>query len=127
MSRGLMLYDADCGFCTRIAERVTRWRFDVDGGPLQATDLAALGIDPQRALREMPFVAADGQVAYGHHAWACILATGPWPARMAGRVLASRLLERPAGRVYRWVSEHRGRMPGGTSACSVDGRTLGGD
>lgn len=117
-----MLHDADCGFCTRTAALVPRLGVDVDDASIQETDLAAYGIDAERALREMPFIAADGTVAYGHRAWAGILATGPLPCRIIGRLLVAPGLDRLAARVYRWVSTNRDRMPGGTPACSIDGR-----
>jgi predicted DCC family thiol-disulfide oxidoreductase YuxK len=116
------LYDADCGFCTRVARRLPSLRIKVDLAPIQTTDLAAYEVDASLALREMPFVTAGGEVRYGHRAWAAVLRTGPWPARALGRALGSRLLDGPARAVYRWVSENRQRMPGGTPACSLDGR-----
>ncbi len=115
-----MLYDADCGFCTRVAAQVPRLRVEVDPVPLQSIDLADRGVDEERALREMPFVASSGEVSYGHRAWAAILRSGPWPTRVVGRALGSRLLDRPAAATYRWVSENRHRLPGGTTACSLD-------
>lgn len=121
-----MLHDADCGFCTRVAALVPRLGVDVDDVALQDVDLPALGVDPDRALREMPFVAADGTVAYGHRAWAGILLTGRLVCRAAGRALIAPGLERLAGAVYGWVSDNRSRLPGGTPACAVDGRALDG-
>ncbi len=56
-ARGLLLYDAECGFCTRAAHWVRRQLpVDVDVLALQSVDLAALGVDPGRAEREIPFV-----------------------------------------------------------------------
>lgn len=122
-----MLHDADCGFCTRVAARVPLLGVDVDDAALQSVDLVSLGVDPARALREMPFVAADGTVAYGHRAWAGILATGPLPTRLLGRLLLARGTGRVAASAYRWVSENRGRLPGGTPACSPDARAEASD
>lgn len=119
MPRPLMLHDADCGFCTRLAARVPLLGVDVDDVALADADLAALGIDAERAQLEMPFVAADGTVAYGHRAWAGILATGPLPARALGRLLVAPGLEWCAARGYRWVSENRHRLPGGTASCAL--------
>ena len=119
-ARGVMLYDADCGFCTRTADWVRRrLRVDVDIRPLQSVDLTAYGVDAERAVREMPFVGADGVVAYGHDAWAGILRSGGPILRAGGGVLGSRALRPVARRVYSWVATHRHRMPGGTPACAV--------
>lgn len=122
MTRPLMLHDGDCGFCTRTAGMVVRLGIDIDDASIQETDLAAYGIDPERALREMPFVTADGSVAYGHRAWAGVLATGPLPCRLVARVIVAPGVDRVSARVYRWVSENRFRLPGGTPSCSVDSR-----
>ncbi len=122
MPRPLMLYDADCGFCTRAARLVPRLRVDVDIASIQETDLAAKGVDAERAVREMPFVDADGAVRYGHRAWAGVLLSGAAPWRWLGGLLDSRALSPVAERCYAWVAEHRSSLPGGTPACSLDER-----
>lgn len=114
-----MLFDADCGFCSRCAGVVPRLGCRVEGRALQSVPLGELGVDADRAVREMPVVMPDGRVAWGHHAWAEILRTGPLPLKAAGAVLGSRPLEWPASRVYAWVSQNRHRMPGGTAACAM--------
>jgi predicted DCC family thiol-disulfide oxidoreductase YuxK len=40
--------------------------------------------------------------------------------RWAGRLLGSRAMAPVAARVYRWVSEHRSALPGGTPSCALD-------
>lgn len=121
MDRGLLLYDADCGFCSRVAGWVPRLRLDVEVRSLQETGLAELGVDPDRARVEMPFV-DDGVVSYGHRAWAAALVRGSLPVRLLGRALGSRWLSRPGGATYRWVARHRHRLPGGTPQCALDER-----
>lgn len=120
MSAGTLLFDADCGFCGRAAALVRRGRFDVDVVALQRADLAALGVDAARARREMPFVAADGSVTYGHLGWAGVLSAGRPPLPTLGRALAAPLLARPAATLYGWVADHRHRLPGGTRACRLE-------
>lgn len=115
----LILYDADCGFCTRCAAWVERAPFAVRLTSLHETDLPALGIDPDRASQEMPVLCEDGSVRWGHHAWAKILSTGPLPTRILGRVLDSRVMERPAHTVYRLIAQNRHRMPGSDGTCAV--------
>ncbi len=117
-----MLYDADCGFCTRTALLVPRLGVGVDIAAIQETDLAAHGVDAERAVREMPFVAGDGSVSYGHRAWADVLRSGSAPLRGVGVVLGSRALDPLARRAYTWVANNRSRLPGGTPACSLDDR-----
>ncbi|WP_203567559.1 thiol-disulfide oxidoreductase DCC family protein [Aestuariimicrobium ganziense] len=122
--RPLVLYDADCGFCTRTAELLRKAWFGsrVDLQPLQTADLAAHGIDPDDALAQMHVVRADGTLAIGHEAWAAILhvSRGPWP--LVGAALTAPGLSWLSSRFYDWVAGNRGRLPGGTGACSLEGR-----
>lgn len=117
---GLLLYDADCGFCTQVARRLPWLRLGVEIRSIQETDLAAYDVSAERALRELPYVGSDGAVSYGHRAVAEALGTGPAPVRLVGRVVGWRLLAPVFARLYRWVSEHRHRLPGGTATCSLD-------
>jgi predicted DCC family thiol-disulfide oxidoreductase YuxK len=114
-----MLNDADCGFCMRTARLLPRLGVDVDSSTVQAADLEALGVDPDRAVVEMPYVRPDGRVDYGHLAFASILRTGPLPWRLVGRLIGSRLVDPVARRAYAWVAANRHRLPGGTAACEL--------
>jgi predicted DCC family thiol-disulfide oxidoreductase YuxK len=120
-----MFNDGDCGFCMRSAAQVHRLGVDVDARTLQTEDLTAHGVDSERALREMAVLDAAGGVHYGHRGWAAILATGPAPWRAVGVLMRHRPVEPIARAVYRWVSENRSRMPGGTPACALPRPTPG--
>lgn len=122
MERGLMLNDADCGFCMRTARLLPRLGVDIDAATIQEVDLAVLGVDASRAVLEMPYVRADGVVDYGHRAFASILRTGPLPWRAVGWLVTTRVVEPLAIRAYRWVAQNRHRLPGGTAACSLEHR-----
>lgn len=115
-----LLYDADCGFCTRSARFLARLGLAAEIRPLQSVDLPAAGVSPERAQAEIPFVADDASVAYGHAAIAGALQTGAWPWRVAGRVLDSAALQRPAAAAYHWVAAHRHQLPGSTAACKIE-------
>ncbi len=121
-TKPLMLHDADCGFCERAAGWVPRLGMQVDDQALQDADLAALAVDPDRALVEMALVQPDGSVVYGHLAWAGILATGPLPHRVIGRVLVARPIEPLSRRFYSWVAANRGHLPGSDGTCGLDSR-----
>ena len=116
----VLLYDADCAFCTRSARLAARFRLRAQVRPMQSVELPALGVSAERASRELPFVGADGRVSYGHRAVADALRTSRTPVSLVGRLLGLRILDRPLGWVYRWVAAHRGQLPGGTPACGVD-------
>lgn len=124
MSRPLVLFDADCGFCTKTAHQLPgRWfKSRVDLQPLQQADLETLGLELDEVLALMHVVRSDGSMAIGHVAWAEILrhSRQPWP--VVGRLLTAPGLNRLAAAVYAWVAEHRDKMPGGTPACSLDDR-----
>lgn len=122
MARGLLLYDADCGFCQRTARRLPRLRLDLDITSLQSRDLPQLGVDRERAFRDMPYVDPAGQVHYGHLAYAHALATGPLPCRILGRLLRTWPISALARAGYRVISRNRHRLPGGTAACELPRR-----
>ncbi len=116
----MLLYDADCGFCTRSAHGLQRLRLRAEIRPYQSVDLAAAGVSPARAVQEIPFVADDGQVSYGPAGIAGALRTGAWPLRLVGGALTSRALDGVAQAGYRWIAAHRYQLPGGTAACKID-------
>lgn len=121
---GTLLYDADCGFCSRAAAKVARLGVRVDLAPLQSVDLPALGVDPDRALREMPFVHHDGSVVYGHHAWAAGLRTAGTGWRLLARLLEAPGISPVVARFYRLVADNRSRLPGSTDTCGIEHRRL---
>lgn len=116
--RPTLLYDADCGFCTKAARLVPRLHLDVDVVALQTIDLASLNVSSERAVEEMPFVHPDGTVNYGHEAVAAALRTGPAPVHVLGLILGLPALTPIARPAYRWLARHRHRLPGGTAACA---------
>lgn len=115
-----MLNDGDCGFCMRTAALVPRLGVDIDASTIQEVDLAALGVDADRAVVEMPYVHPDGRVDYGHRAFAAILRTGPLPWRAVGRAMTAPGIDAVARRTYHWIAANRSRLPGGTPSCSLD-------
>jgi predicted DCC family thiol-disulfide oxidoreductase YuxK len=115
----LLLYDADCAFCTRSALLGRRLGLSAQIVPMQDVDLAPLGIAVADAEHAVPFVAQDGSVSFGHRAIAAALRTGPFGWRLLGRVLVLPGISPVAALVYRWVAANRYRLPGGTAACSI--------
>jgi predicted DCC family thiol-disulfide oxidoreductase YuxK len=115
-----LVFDGDCGFCTRSAEvarrvlpagvAVTAWQF---------ADLAALGTTAQRAQREALWIGADGRVAGGATAVSRALRAtgGVW--LVLGWLLAVPPVSWLARVVYRVVAANRMRLPGGTPACAA--------
>ncbi len=112
-----LLYDADCGFCTRSASWLS-WVGVPGVRSLQSVDLPALGVDAARAAREIPAVLASGQVVYGARAIGEALRFGPVWLRGAGWLVRGPLAWL-AALVYRVVARYRHRLPGGTGECRL--------
>ena len=119
MAGGVLLYDPDCGFCTRAAGWVGKLGCECAVVPGLPATLRASGVDPDRARREIPFIDEHGRVTWGSDAVASALATGPLPTRLAARVLMARGVREVAQVVYRFVARHRHRLPGGTAVCAM--------
>ncbi len=115
----VLIYDGDCGFCTRSARLIERLPVRARLVPLQEADLHSLGVTEQRARYEVLWVDGARRVSGGGAAIAELLkhCRGPW--RGAGRALAAPGVRTIADRVYRLVSENRHRLPGDTPACRL--------
>lgn len=113
----VLLYDADCGFCTRSAQWALRLGCAVEVVAWQAYDLASVGVTPEQATEQVYLVDGvhrwPGHVAVGQ----TLVRSRRLPVRLAGRVVLLPVLAPLASRVYRWVADHRYRLPGGTAAC----------
>lgn len=121
--RPVLVYDADCAFCTRSAEFARRWvdrrgRYAVQ--PWQSLDLRAVGLTPEQCEAAAQFVSDDGSVRSGHRAIAAALTHGAPPWRPLGWVLLAPGVSWLARRVYAWVADHRHELPGGTAACRTE-------
>jgi predicted DCC family thiol-disulfide oxidoreductase YuxK len=119
--RPTLIYDGDCGFCTRSAQFARRWvdrreRYDVRSW--QELDLAALGLTAERCDEAAQFVRADGATRSGHEAIADALVHGAPGWRPVGHALLAPGVRALAARAYGWVAGHRHRLPGGTPACA---------
>jgi len=119
MSRPVLVYDGDCGFCTtsvRFIERRVPTKARVSA--YQFTDLDALGTTAARASSEVLWV-QEGRVYGGAQAVARLLidAGGPWrPLGLLLRVPPFRWI---AAGAYHLVTVNRHRLPGGTPACAL--------
>lgn len=117
--RQTLVYDADCGFCTRSA----RWLEDAGRGvlealPWQTLDLDALGLTTQQVTEAAYWVEGDRPIAAGADAIAAALCATRW--RLIGRVILCPPVQPIAKVVYRLVARNRHRMPGGTASCRMD-------
>jgi predicted DCC family thiol-disulfide oxidoreductase YuxK len=112
---GHIVYDADCGFCTRSA----RW---VDDAPVawQALDLSEVGATQEQADNFAGWLSGGRVRALGAPAIAAALrARGGW-MRPVGWLIDLPGVRRLAAVVYRVVAANRHRLPGGSAACRVE-------
>ncbi|KAB7746058.1 DUF393 domain-containing protein [Nostocoides sp. F2B08] len=120
--RPVLVYDGDCGICTRFARLSTRLRRhsgDYAVAPWQTLDLAALSLTEQQCDAAVQWVAADGSVFSSQDAIARSLQAARAPVRPIGALILAPGVNALAGLVYRWVAANRSRLPGGTPACSL--------
>jgi predicted DCC family thiol-disulfide oxidoreductase YuxK len=123
-ARGWFFFDAQCGFCTRIA----RWlapilrRRGMDVAPLQDPRVRALlGLSHEDLMREMRVVMTDGThsggadaaVALGREIWWARPLV--WLAKVPGMMALMR-------RAYHWIAATRNC---GAESCSAVARTRG--
>lgn len=119
MARPVLLFDGDCGFCTRSAELLRALHVDADVVAWQHHDIAQHGISADDAMAAVQFVGADGRVRSGHHAIAGVLRAGGAFWRVVGRLLEAPGVSGLAAITYRVVARYRYRLPGGTPACAM--------
>ena len=137
--RAILLYDGDCGVCTRLARFVARrlrpsartggrasgragaqaggWAYEILA--YQDADLNSLGLTPQQCDAALQWVdpargIASAQDAVGR----LLLASRVW-ARPIGALLLAPGINALAGAIYRTVAANRSRLPGGTPACQL--------
>ena len=122
LTRPVLLYDGNCGFCLRWINRLRRWdrAGRIDYVPYQQraviADLPSIGDD---ALdRAAHLVAPDGSVSAGARAIPALLGYLP------GGGLLKPFFWIPgipwvADRVYAWVAANRHRLGGRGSTCGV--------
>ena len=124
--RLLVLYDSDCGVCTRTARWIRRLdrRGQLELVPLQAAATVAADAPPDATLREALHVrAADGRWSSGGAAMLEILARLPAGAAIA-RVGRLPLVCRGVDAAYRVVARNRTALSRalGATACATQPR-----
>ncbi|WP_019855451.1 thiol-disulfide oxidoreductase DCC family protein [Actinopolyspora mortivallis] len=118
--RPVLVYDGDCGFCTRSVRVVDRLPVRVNAVPWQEADLARLGVTERRVRHEVVLVEPfSGRVHGGAAAVAALLRHCRGPLRLLGGLLALPGVATVVEWVYRVVADNRHRLPGETPACRL--------
>lgn len=116
--RGHIIFDGECGFCTRSAGWLRRLdrRGRVDLRPWQGHGvLTWSGLGREQAMASVWWLGSDGQRARGAEAVNVALS-----AALGTRLplLLYRVTRRPQERVYAWVAANRHRLRGVTPYCT---------
>lgn len=116
---GTLLFDGDCGFCTRSATWLAA-RGTVEIQPWQRRTSLPGDLTEDDVNARAYWLEDDVPVAGGAEAIARALRVrggfyGPY-----GRLLQTRLLRGLAAASYTKVAHHRHQLPGGTDACKLD-------
>lgn len=119
MGTPTLVYDGDCGFCTRSVRLVERLPVSARLVPWQEADLAALRTTEERARHEVLWVAGSGRVFGGAAAVAELLKQCRFPWWPLGVLLSAPVLRRLAEIGYRVIARNRHRLPGATPACQL--------
>ena len=115
-----LVYDGDCAFCTSSVGFLRRLR--LRAGIViawQHADLAALGLTEQQCSAKLQWVDDSGRISSGHEAVARLLLASARPWRVLGALLLMPPFSWVGARVYDLIAANRGRLPGGTPACSL--------
>ena len=119
MGAPTLVYDGDCGFCTRSVRLVERLPVSARLVPWQEADLVALRTTEERARHEVLWVAASGRVFGGAAAVAELLRQCRFPWWPLGMLLSAPVLRGLAELGYRVIARNRHRLPGVTPACRL--------
>ncbi|MCF2529015.1 thiol-disulfide oxidoreductase DCC family protein [Yinghuangia soli] len=119
-TRPVLVYDGDCGFCTKSVEVMERYIDpDVEVTAWQFADLDELGVTAERAMHEVLLVTPTGDVYGGAEAVAKLLSyeRGVWT--VPGAFMQIPPVNAVAAKVYRLIADNRYNLPGGTPACAL--------
>lgn len=123
MATSVLIYDGDCGVCTKLSRFVTTGvrsePTDFAVSAYQDADLESLGLTAEQCDEALQWVSSTGRVSSAQDAVARVLLAGRVPFRPLGAIILIPGINAVAGAVYRWVALNRHRLPGGTPACSL--------
>lgn len=126
MSLWRLVYDGDCGLCSRAVDVLRRWdrAGRLEFVPFQTLasrpDLASVA--PEAARTAVQLVSPTGEVRTGADAAAPLLRLLPGTAPLRA-LLSLPGANRAARRVYNWVARNRHRLPGARRHCAVNAGT----
>jgi predicted DCC family thiol-disulfide oxidoreductase YuxK len=112
-ARPVLLYDGECGFCTRLVDGATdRLAADVDYLPFQTAPLTTYGVSGAEARHSLHWVSVEGRIGHGSEAAARLLVASGGTWALLGRLLLAPPFSFVAAGVYWLVARYRGNLPG---------------
>ncbi len=115
----ILIFDGDCGFCTRSVNVLKHLPVDAEVTAYQFADLEMYGTTEERATHEVLWVDPKGRIYGGAQAIARLLVSAGGFYAAAGWALRTPPIRWIAAGVYRLIANNRQRMPGGTTACAL--------
>jgi len=116
----VLLYDGDCGFCSRSVSWLERHKLlGVPARTWQSRPDDELPVPIERLEHEVVLAGGSGPILGGADALAAVVRRSNSPWRFIGSALALPPVRPVARLVYRAVARNRYRMPGGSTACQI--------
>lgn len=120
MDKSTLVYDGDCGFCTRSAKWILARSRSIEIVRWQAIkDLSSLGLTVQDVQTRAYFVRQNAIVAEGPIAIAESLRLCSKPWTYLGAFIKLPVVRFAAQLVYRTIARNRHKMPGSTDSCEI--------
>lgn len=118
-TRGELIYDADCGFCTKSANWLARTGRVSIRSWQELPSLDDVGLTFEMVTTAAYWLDDGAPTASGQDAIARALKErgGIW--RACGRLILFPPINAIARPVYRFIAKNRHAMPGGTAACKL--------
>jgi predicted DCC family thiol-disulfide oxidoreductase YuxK len=111
-TRPVLLYDGECGFCTRLVEEAAdRLAADVDFLPSQTAPLSTYGVSLAEARHSLQWVAPDGRIGQGAEAAARLLVASGGAWAVLGRLLLAPPFSFVAAAAYWLIARNRSHIP----------------
>ncbi|WP_368826907.1 thiol-disulfide oxidoreductase DCC family protein [Kocuria sp. CPCC 205231] len=114
-----LIYDADCGFCTRSAEWLAKTKRVQIMPWQQLNDLSTLGLSEEKVSSAAYWIDENAKLHAGASAiaQALLVRGGVW-AGVGQAILVSPVLVL-ANVAYKFIAKNRHAMPGGGASCRI--------
>lgn len=114
-----LVYDADCGFCTRAAKWLNAGGVNI--APWHTVDLDQHGLTIEMVTTRAYWVGAGSMRGGSDAIGAALIERGGF-ARLLGHITVNPIVRPVAHLVYGWIAKNRHKMPGATDACAIPRR-----